>query len=735
MPLFRERVSLGECAAQLPLRRYTPVLTLEGLVAGVDNVRHDVFLSPKFTQVARAYITRLIVEYGEVQDLLAAEKASPHLPPSIVTPDRRERSRSIETSEFSDLLLELLTAALNRAKSERNPSLDKLCRLSLIKFLRMEMIAQYASTLERCRARLRSYDVPRQGHPQKSVQWRERTSRLQLAKRAILRRIGQELFAKIRDAEKSALARMRRSLLGEGGEPEYELFLNRLLFTDDGKDDFINAEHYVMLGNFPRDPDRLPLMLSLAHEFLKELGYPADEAELDAILNDPENAHILFAGANPDESSPQARFQRAALNAWVERLENEQVMSHVIASYEAVGLLGEYSPPINPQQLKNALISRSEYKRLEALLDEHGRLSAENLLAALRRVEHCRGPERSRIAARFLTDFMRYLRDLRRLETLNEALDAVNLVTSDKVRELSAINHTLYEFLLPEEQKPAEQLVIHHIVVKADIRDSTQLTRTLYERGLNPASYFSLNFYEPVNKLLPKYGAQKLFIEGDAVILALFEHAGETGLGVGRACVLAKEIIEIVRAYNEQSQKAGLPALELGIGIAYQDTAPMYLMDGGTRIMISPALNAGDRLSSCSRSARRFCAGVESVFNVFAFQTIDDADTAGQPDEFLIRYNIGGIVLDEDAFTKLQQEISLSPHDLALPTLWEEGKVRLFSGVVPVAPEIFHKIIVREARIPHIDAREFQLKEWTGRKYYEVCTNPAVYELLESQTA
>jgi len=32
------------------------------------------------------------------------------------------------------------------------------------------------------------------------------------------------------------------------------------------------------------------------------------------------------------------------------------------------------------------------------------------------------------------------------------------------------------------------------VVLKADIRESTTLTRTLLEKGLNPASYFSLNF-------------------------------------------------------------------------------------------------------------------------------------------------------------------------------------------------------------------------------------------------
>ena len=36
--------------------------------------------------------------------------------------------------------------------------------------------------------------------------------------------------------------------------------------------------------------------------------------------------------------------------------ENEQILEQVVASYEAVPLLSEYAPRINPQQLKNALV-------------------------------------------------------------------------------------------------------------------------------------------------------------------------------------------------------------------------------------------------------------------------------------------------------------------------------------------------------------------------------------------
>ena len=223
--------------------------------------------------------------------------------------------------------------------------------------------------------------------------------------------------------------------------------------------------------------------------------------------------------------------------------------------------------------------------------DEHGKISPDNLNGAVKKVDACKGPDRAKLSARFFGDFVRYHRDLRRFESLNSAMDAVNVIASERLKELSAINNTLYEFLLADEQKSGEEKVVRHVILKADIRDSTTLTRTLYERGLNPASYFSLNFYEPINKLLPKYDASTVFIEGDAVILALFEREGETGLGVARACILAKEIVGIVSAYNEQSQKQGLPTLELGIGISYQNSAPMYLMYGTQRITISKALN------------------------------------------------------------------------------------------------------------------------------------------------
>ena len=446
-------------------------------------------------------------------------------------------------------------------------------------------------------------------------------------------------------------------------------------------------------------------------------------------MNVPENALELFGGGLAQDDAT-IKAQKALLSAWTNGLEQSGVMGHIIASYEAASLLGEYAPLVNPQQLKSALISRTDRKRVEELLASHGRISPDKLNQSVKRVDSYGGADRQRVASRFLFDFMRYHRDLRRMEAINVALDAVNIISNDKLRELSAINSTLYEFLLPEEQKPAEDKIVHHIILKADIRDSTTLTRTLFERGLNPASYFSLNFYEPVNKLLPKYGATKVFIEGDAVILAMFERENEPAFGVSRTCMLAREILGIVHAYNEKSQKAGLPSLELGIGICFQDSAPMYLMDGNSRIMISAALNESDRLSGCHKGARQFVTGRKLPFSVFCFKTVGDEDTAGNPEEFLVRFNIGGIHINAVAFERLKAEISLQEHVLPLPMLWGQQNVRFYSGLVPVAAGVFHPIVVREGIIPHINATDFTVKSWTSHRYYEVCTNETVYEMI-----
>jgi class 3 adenylate cyclase len=748
LPIFRlgrgpEKPAMPEMIAA------APAIALEGLVVGVDNLRHDVSLSPRFVEAARAQIMRSIVHHSELQELLAAEvsqKPQQGAPSWMRKPTAAPTRNATDKADWKPLLAELHLAALNRAKKEENISLDLLARLAITKFLRSEMLQQFAQVLERCRVLLKSYEGMRHGQGE---EFRERVAAFQVRKKIILRKTGQELFERLREIEKETLGRTRRSFFGEvkignsrSTEPgsqalaSYGLFVNRLAFSEDGRDDYICAEHYVMLGNWDRDPDRYSRLQDIVWKFMRSLyGEETTGETIDSWICAPENARALVGTGTPDEATQEGVAQQERLANWVRLLEDEQVMECVIASYYTVPLLNEYAPRINPQQLKNALISRPECDRVERMIQEHGKLSPSSLYAAVGKVAGCRGPERAKVAARFLQDFSHYHRDLRRLEALNAALDSVNLVATEKLRELSRMNGTLYEFFLPEEQPQTEEdRILRHVVLKADVRDSTRLTRTLMEKGLNPASYFSLNFYDPVNKLLGKYGAQKVFLEGDAIILAILERSGEPELAVSRICVLAREMIEIVRGYNELMQRSGMPELELGVGITLQESAPLFLMDGERQIMISEALNESDRLSACNKRARKVMESQAGPFHVYVFQSSDPAESAN-PEDSIVSYNLGGIRLNEAAFRKLEQEISLVPLSVKLPAAAssDKGEYRLFSGTVPVDRDIFRKIVVRQSRMPRINPEDFSILGWTERNYYEICTDPAIYTALEKK--
>lgn len=736
IPIFRlggapEKPALPNLAAS------TPFVSLEGISVGVDNLRHDVVLSPKFVDLGRAQVARLVARHGDLEGLLSAEITRSSQGPSWMTHQAGKTARpKSDPGGWKTVLAELQVASLNRAKKEFKISVDLLARLAVTKFLRTEMNLQFSQVLERCRVLLKSYDNMRQ---EKAHEYRERLATFQVRKRTILRKTGQEIFETLREVEKSTLARTRRSLFGEetsgGSYFTYPLFLNRLLFSEDGRDDHLCAEHYVMLGNWDRDPDRYGRIREVASVFLRsQYGEEVSADTLDSWMNVPENARKLVGTGTPEDSG-EGMAQQERLAAWVRLLEDERVMENVIASYHVVPLLSEYAPRINAQQLKNALIDRTECDRVERMIQEHGKLSPNSLYAAVARVASCRGAERAKVAARFLGDFFHYHRDLRRLEVLNAALDSVNLVSNERLQELSRVNGTLYEFLLPEEQGQTDsERVLRHVVLKADVRDSTRLTRTMMEKGLNPASYFSLNFYDPVNKLLEKYGAQKVFLEGDAIILAILEREGEPGLAVSRMCVLAREIIEIVRGYNALMQRSAMPGLELGLGITAQDSAPLYLMDGEHQIMISEALNESDRLSSCNKKARKVMEPQAGPFHVYAFQAAE-LDENGNPEDVILSFNLGGIRMNEMAFRKLEKEITLEPLKVKLPASLasDKGEYRLFSATVPVDRDIFRKIVVRESRIPRIDPADFSVKGWTERKYYEVCTDPAIYAALEKR--
>ncbi|MGH9492906.1 MAG: hypothetical protein ACRD2K_05345, partial [Terriglobales bacterium] len=194
---FLQRGNLADHARDRSLTTYTPSIALENLLTGVDNVRHDVFLSPRCTEVARLQIAKLIAKYGNVEDLVAEDPFASRSPVGAPPPGASGKMKALKTADpadFKRILADLQVMALNRAKAESNLSLDLLARLAVLKFLRAELVAQFAQVTERCRAKLKSYEGPRQAAQQKGVELRELFAQFLVGKRAVLRRVGQELF-------------------------------------------------------------------------------------------------------------------------------------------------------------------------------------------------------------------------------------------------------------------------------------------------------------------------------------------------------------------------------------------------------------------------------------------------------------------------------------------------------------------------------------------------------------
>jgi hypothetical protein len=803
--------SAGE-AARIDLKSYNVTIPMGSLSIGVDNIHHDVFLSPKFVQAARDYLF----------DLFRQSTSATFFPGMEL-----RNTRTPDHSGFRKLLSELLQSALTQAKYQKNIEIDLVFRLSLLKFLTYEMGNQFANLIHEGKVWIRQrgehFERSQQAHVIKA-----RLSELQSARRAVIRRIGQQVAQLVVDVEDNVISKTRRALFGEDFAPFYELCKNRLIFLDGMKDDVYFLENYVLLGNYARDPDRFEAMDTLFQEFLREAGFTASQepphteaiqahtalleaiqtirndialleeqreetrrrlergegffrkflnsgapADLKASLNDlelrlkhqetkleelgpqidsarqkldffvkdhsgklgeylnePDNAKRLFEASSANET--EAPVRERLLLRLLDRLEQHEVLYHVLASYEIRPIVSEYCPPVHLQQLRKALVSKEEMKQIEQVIKQvpAKKLSLKNIEELSRKIRRYSREEIQGFVLRFATDFLRLRRDLRDADHLSACMERISLVTTEQARELSRMNNRLYECVMPDEARPQQDNVVSHVIIKADVRGSTRMTQDLLSRGLNPASHFSLNLHEPVKKLLDRYAAKKVFIEGDAIILAIFETEATIAYArpVAKACILSRQILTVCNSYNEGASTNDLPALELGLGVAFQGSAPTYWTDGDSRIMISKALNLSDRLSGCAKLAKRMLSRQKSHFSIFQFLNTMEGASAEELDEFLVRYNHNGIELNEEGFQKLSEEISLESIETKLEMPWGKENVTLYYGEVPLGESV--ELLVLRKGLARQLLPDGQIGAASQHPYYEVCTSPALYDLV-----
>jgi hypothetical protein len=829
----------GRQPARLELKPYSADLPLGSLAVGVDNIHHDVYLSPQWTEHTRVYLLELIRQIANLSFVGQKDlrpRKGPEEPPwrrqALELAHDPRAPKGPEHASWKRQTLELVQASLTRAKYEKKIELDLLLRVALIKFLTQEIGSQFSNLLleakEWVRNRGEYFERSEQAHVIKA-----RLAELQADRRNIFRQVGQHIYQVLADLEESQLGRARRALFGDQYAAAYEMLANRTVFVEGGRNDTLFLEHYVLLGNYLSDQDRFETFDSLLLDLLREavlagdsgeqmdaawkahqefvnaalatrgelarreeergallrrlergggvlarVGISADtaqlrvalsdverrlrslQAELESMgprieaakaksdflskeynsrlgdyLNEPENARRLFDASWPDTTDPEAVTARVRLlDGWVARLTQRDLLVHILASYELRNLYLDYCPPIHLQRLKKALVLREEFDRVAEILKQFParRFSLDRIETLAKKVRRYPREEARAVAARFAEDFMRLRRDLRNFDLLTAMMERIQLVRTEQTRELSRMNNSLYEYLLPSEARPVQDNVVNHAVVKADVRGSTRITRDLLARGLNPATLFSLHFYEPVKRILDRYGAAKVFIEGDAMVLAILETESNRShqRAVSKACALARQILAIAASYNDRPDMNDLPRLELGVGIAFQPSAPAYWVDGDSRIMISRALNLSDRLSSCSKAARRLLGDKASLFRLFVFQPAMQGAEEDEADEFLIRFNLNGVELNDEGFAKLSEEIALHSVEAECEMPWGRELTTFFYGEAPIGDGL-ESILLRRGFVRQMNP-DGTIGPAGHRAYYEVCAHPKAFELVEA---
>ncbi len=729
-------------------------LRLDRFPAGIDHKHIDVSIAAELLSAGNALVKAALRE--EVHRNFWREPL-------------KNEDREVE-GLFASTYIELSRATIRAARAEARLEKVQLFQVAVLKHL----FACIDQEMGRLRDELESAQVRYTAHQNRRyLELQERLTVLIRARDSIRYRTCRRVIRVLMRLERGPIRKSRKAILGRSWPISAERLFNPLLqFEDHFRfTDFMQV-YPPLLHDQARFVEVNGVMLRLLAPWLPDAVSPegletaaasrADsgagsgsvdlrrraelsltpeerEREVECWLSMPRNLALLLGGtesnwpnAGPWRHPKWGRFQLRLVARLEQALEQEGLLRPVFVSmrfnrfFRSLGLAAHAR---NLFALTCAETRRRELvNRLAALSGMHDPVEiarrVENERKAIRRLDRS---ERGHLLAGFGQQFAIFRRDLKLALDMRAAIDRVQIRSDRSDREMSRSNGLLQVFgLNPSEAGDKDRRVVGHVIVKADVRGSTAITTSMREKNQNPAAYFSRNLFDPITSMLPEFGAEKVFVEGDAVILMIPEYEREQGGGqvIARACGLTGRILHDLDQRNADSRRLGLPLLELGLGVAYVHESPTYLYDHGHRIVISPAINHADRLSSCNRRLRAFNSarsrrtrGVSVVARVGAEvpRMIDDDD--------LMRCNVNGVELDSQAFRKLAAEVALKETDVRLAD--DTQGTRYFIGQCADKSGRFHQIVVREAIVPVWLGNQLVVREQAGRRFFELVTETA----------
>lgn len=739
----------GDAPSSLPALR----LDLTELRRGVNNYHIDVRISPKFSGDVRRLVTALLTQ--------------------TLSQNPQPADHSALFNALRASYLDIMTVLLHRVKTDLTTDAVRLLEFAVLKLILVTSRAHLDESIDSLKEHSSDGREQSSGN---ALTTNQRLFWLQKNYDAILLTINSQIFAQLERVESRQLRDVRTQYLPLEKHDILNLRLNPMLLASDlgasaflldqyrlwggdGEDagfNILNADIEKLLGEQFPEFDSQPLFPpsgSSTPELYDELGglFQTQKfmgmaidlknvlAEEFSWLDQPENLDLLFNIDRQKEALRELRIQSGWAAWWAGRQHLNRrlrILKNIIKQFKKHGvftlllasrhvkrlwsstlaeqiegkILCQYlsgqidSKKLQSRALNGKTFSPAQIKQLESVISE---------------IQREAGVRQYESVLAILQDISRFRLHLKYYRLAHRAFNRVRILRLENELTLSREAGSLYNILTAHEQEDEQDHIVHHAIIKADVRGSTTVTQELQNNSLNPASYFSLRFFTPINKLLPIYGANKVFIEGDAVILSFLEHekSPQQWFAVARACGLAKAMLNVVHANNRHSEQMGLPKLELGIGLCYADTPPLYLYDEDKPIMISGAIGKADRLSSCTWKLRKLIQ--PGLFNVEVFALADGEQGHGEKGQNTIRYNVNGILLDNSGFEKLQKEIILK----RIAAKINGETMVLHAGRYPDLTGRMHDVVIREGQVGLWRDNAPVPGHFSEELFYEVVTN------------
>lgn len=737
-------------------------ISIDSLSRGIDNYHIDIRLSRRFAS-----------DVKKLSGLLVSQLAVPK-------PKNWDNSKLFE--KLREKYLDLMTVLIHRVKTDLKE--DEICFLQFATVKHILRLSRTVLDEEIRRVNSKLADNRNKGSSE-ALATQQRLFWLKKNYDSILYAVNRQIFAQIQRVEERQLGPIREQFLGENYRFAVDVILNPLLYTSELSALPLLLNEYSMWNWNGENAGFISVnekVEELLEKRLKQLPVTplknesegdGDQSEIHDELNGlfrtqpflgkaidtkntisetfdwfeiPENVELLFNSRKHADRLKEIRKQEGlgswwrargevnklngTLKAFSKMLKKQKLLPQLLAShYMRRSISPTIMEHVDLKIICQYLSGNTTLEKLEESVVGGYKLNGEQL----RSLESLREKIKEQIAKSDLTDSLRLLIDISRYRQqlkyfrfAHRIFNRFSILTKEEDLKLSKSAGTLYLLPTSSEIEEDDERICHHAILKADVRGSTTVTDELQAKGLNPASYFSMRFFNPINKVLETYGANKVFIEGDAIILSFleYEHTPQQWFAVARACGNAKDMLKITGSNNRYSTQMGLPLLELGIGVCYSNEAPRYLYDGEHPIMISGAIGLADRMSGCSWNLR--AAIKKSLFNVDVLRIAEGETSKGEKGQHFLRYNVNGINIDDAAFAKLKTEIPLKTVRMKL-----NAKDYLFHvGQYPDVNGRKKDLIVREGKIGLWKDSEIQEDPDSDESYYEVVVNRKVIPLV-----